>query len=135
MAERAFVLAPLAEITPDAVDPVTGHTAQELLKTVSQERVKKLAPDLRISLDRDIQSGQPTVHVRLGRAGVVSVTKAILMGIGSYQQWFNATFDLYADLEATQAAVHMSRFSDALDVVLEEAGARSWRAIDRLAEH
>ncbi len=135
MAERAFVLAPLAEITPDAVDPVTGHTAQELLKTVSQEGVKKLASDLRISLDRDIQSGQPTVHVRLGRAGVVSVTKAILIGNEGNQQWFNATFDLYADLDSTQAGVHMSRFSDALDEVMEGIDTNAWPKIEMLAEH
>ncbi len=51
MAERAFVLAPLAEIAPQVVDPVSGHTVQELLQNVSQEGVKKLAPALRISLD------------------------------------------------------------------------------------
>ncbi len=66
MNERAFVLAPLAEIAPDAVDPVSGLTVQELLNGISQDGVVRLAPGLRISLDRDIQSGQPTVHVRLG---------------------------------------------------------------------
>jgi 2-amino-4-hydroxy-6-hydroxymethyldihydropteridine diphosphokinase len=28
--ERAFVLAPLCQVAPDLVDPVTGHTVQEL---------------------------------------------------------------------------------------------------------
>ncbi|HEX6485004.1 MAG TPA: 2-amino-4-hydroxy-6-hydroxymethyldihydropteridine diphosphokinase, partial [Ktedonobacteraceae bacterium] len=126
MAERAFVLAPLAEIAPDAVDPVTGQTAQDLLNSISQEGVKKLAPDLRISLDRDIQSGQPTVHVRLGRTGVVGVTKAILIGNEGNQQWFHAMFDLYADLGANQAGVHMSRFSDALDEVMEGIDTTAW---------
>jgi 2-amino-4-hydroxy-6-hydroxymethyldihydropteridine diphosphokinase len=28
--ERAFVLAPLCQVAPDFVDPVTGHTVQEL---------------------------------------------------------------------------------------------------------
>src|SRR6266699_1098620 len=51
MAERAFVLVPLVEIAPQVVDPISGHTAQELLQNVSQEGVKKLAPALRISLD------------------------------------------------------------------------------------
>lgn len=133
--ERAFVLAPLAEIAPEVVDPVSGKNAQELLAEVSQEGVTRLAPNLKISLDRDIQSGQPTVHVRLGRAGVVGVSKAILIGDEGHQQWFNATFDLYADLEATQAGVHMSRFSDALDEVLEETGLKAWPRIEILAEH
>src|SRR3989442_461181 len=79
------------------------------------------APILHISLDRDIQNSKPGVHVRLGRAGVVGITKAILIGDKEgQQQWFNAQFDLYADLGATQAGVHMSRFSDALDEVMED---------------
>lgn len=133
--ERAFVLAPLAEIAPEMVDPVSGQTAQALLGAVAQEGVVQLAPNLKISLDRDIQSGLPTVHVRLGRAGVVAVTKAILIGDEGHQQWFNATFDLYADLDATQAGVHMSRFSDALEEVLEEIGMKAWPRIEILAEH
>ncbi len=134
-AERVFVLAPLAEIAPDLVDPVSGQTARELLASVSQDGVRKLAPNLRISLDRDIQNGNPTVHVRLGRAGVVGVTKAILIGNEGQQQWFTATFDLYADLDATKAGVHMSRFSDALDEVLESVGMDVWPRIELLAEH
>lgn len=136
MGERAFVLAPLAEIAPDLIDPVSGKRAQELLEAVPQEGVQKLAPSLRISLDRDIQSGQPAVHVRLGRAGVVGITKAILIGDDEgQQQWFNATFDLYAELGATQAGMHMSRFSDALDEVMEDIGSTAWPKIELLAEY
>ncbi len=43
MAERAFVLIPLVEISPHVVDPVSGYTAEELLRNVSQEGVKKIA--------------------------------------------------------------------------------------------
>lgn len=135
MRERAFVLAPLAEIAPEVSDPVSGKNARELLAAVSQEGVNRLAPNLKISLDRDIQSGQPAVHVRLGRAGVVAVSKAILIGDEGHQQWFNASFDLYADLDATQAGVHMSRFSDALEEVLQESGVKAWPRIEILAEH
>jgi GTP cyclohydrolase IV len=135
MAERAFVLVPLAEIAPDVVDPVSGHTVQELLQTVSQEGVKRLAQDLRITLERDIQNGQPAVHVRLSRAGVVGVNKAVLIGDEGQQQWFNAQFDLHADLEATRAGVHMSRFSDALEEVIENISHDTWPKIELLAEH
>src|SRR5215469_7182791 len=51
LAERAFVLVPLAEIAPRVVDPISGHTAQELLRNISQVGVKKLASDLRITLN------------------------------------------------------------------------------------
>jgi GTP cyclohydrolase-4 len=135
MRERAFVLVPLAEIAPQVVDPLSGQTARDLLSAVSQEGVTRLAPNLKISLERDIQGGQPTVHVRLGRAGVVGVSKAILIGEEGHQQWFNTTFDLYANLEATQAGVHMSRFSDALDEVLEQTAFKAWPRIEVLAEH
>ena len=134
MVERAFVLVPLAEISPNVIDPVSGRTAQELLQGVSQEGVTKLASNLRIPLDRDIQSGSPSVHVRLGRAGVVGVRKSLLIGTQGQQRWFDATFDLYADLNMGQAGVHMSRFSDVLEEVLEENATTSWPRIELLAE-
>ncbi|GAC1378861.1 MAG: hypothetical protein NVSMB33_03550 [Ktedonobacteraceae bacterium] len=135
MRERAFVLAPLAEIASDVVDPVSGRTIQELLDAVSQEGIKKVASSLRISLDHDIQSSSPKVHVHLGRAGVVGVRKALLIGTGESQRWFDATFDLHADLHPTQAGVHMSRFSDALEEVIETSAASTWPRIEILAEH
>ncbi len=135
MTERAFVLAPLAEIAPTVVDPVSGRTAKELLDAVSQEGVKKVASSLRISLDHDIQSGQPTVHVRLGRAGVTGIRKSLLIGNEEQQQWFDATFDLYANLDPSKAGMHMSRFSDALEEVIEECASTIWPQIEVLAEH
>jgi GTP cyclohydrolase IV len=134
MAERAFVLVPLAEISSSVVDPVNGRTAQELLQQVSQEGVTRLAPNLRITLDRDIQNGSPSVRVRLGRAGVVGVRKSLLLGEKGLSQRFDATFDMYADLGTQQAGVHMSRFSDVLEEVLEENASKVWPRIEILAE-
>ena len=135
MAERAFVLVPLAEIAADKVDPASGRSVQELLEGVSQDGVQKLAANLGIALDRDIQNGHPKVHVRLGRAGVTGVRKALLIGNEEHQQWFDATFDLYADLGPTQAGVHMSRFSEALEEVIEDCAESTWPQIELLAEH
>jgi GTP cyclohydrolase IV len=93
-------------------------------------------PILHIALDRDIQNGKPSVHVRLGRAGVVGITKAILIGDqDGQQQWSYAQFDLYADLGATHAGVHMSRFSDALDEMMGEVVSKTWPNIELLADH
>jgi 2-amino-4-hydroxy-6-hydroxymethyldihydropteridine diphosphokinase len=36
LAKRAFVLAPLVEIAPDLVHPVSGKTAKELLKAAKE---------------------------------------------------------------------------------------------------
>jgi GTP cyclohydrolase IV len=135
MAERAFVLAPLAEIAPEMVDPVSGRTVQELLRGMAQNGIKKIAADLRIPLDRDIQGSQPAVHVRLGKAGVVGIRKALQIGNKDHAQWFDATFDLYAELESTQAGVHMSRFNEALEEVLAESAAELWPRVELLAEH
>jgi 2-amino-4-hydroxy-6-hydroxymethyldihydropteridine diphosphokinase len=41
MTERAFVLMPLAEISPTVIEPRSGHTAQDLLQEVSQIGVLK----------------------------------------------------------------------------------------------
>jgi len=135
LAERAFVLVPLAEIAAEKVDPRSGHSVAQLLTEVAQQGVTRIAPDLGINIERDIQNSQPLVHVRLGRAGVVGVRKALLIGSGEHQQWFDATFDLYADLNPVQAGVHMSRFNEALEEVIEQAAASSWPQIEVLAEH
>ena len=135
MAERAFVLAPLAEIAPDVIDPVSGKNIRTLSSLVSHKGVKKIAESLRIPLEHDIQSGKPTVHVSLGRVGVVGVRKALLIGNEEHAQWFDATFDLYATLNPAQAGAHMSRFSDSLEEVLEDIGDSTWPQIEVLAEH
>jgi GTP cyclohydrolase-4 len=134
MTERAFVLVPFAEIAPEVIEPISGRTIQDLESSVSHEGVKKLAFGLRIPLDRDIQGGQPRIPVRLGRAGVVGVRKTLLLGKAGQERCFEASFDLYANLDTTQAGVHMSRFSDALEEVLEETAAKSWPRIELLAE-
>src|SRR5438874_772264 len=69
MAERAFVLVPMAEIAPSIIDPVSAKTVKELLAAVTQEGAIKIAANFRFPLEHAIQSGQPKVHVRLGRVG------------------------------------------------------------------
>lgn len=42
MAERAFVLVPLVEIAPNAIEPTRKQTAQALLVAISQQGVRKV---------------------------------------------------------------------------------------------
>jgi 2-amino-4-hydroxy-6-hydroxymethyldihydropteridine diphosphokinase len=46
LAERRFVLEPLAELAPDALDPRTGRSARDLLAALDDPlRVEKLPPE------------------------------------------------------------------------------------------
>jgi len=44
MHERAFVLLPLVEITPQLIEPSSGKTVTELLSAIAQKGVVKVAP-------------------------------------------------------------------------------------------
>jgi 2-amino-4-hydroxy-6-hydroxymethyldihydropteridine diphosphokinase len=46
LAERRFVLEPLAELAPDLRHPVTRRTAAEMLGSVREQAVRKWPPDL-----------------------------------------------------------------------------------------
>ncbi len=132
MFERAFVLVPLAEIAPTL--DIQGQSVQTLASQISHDGVQKIASTLRIPLEHDIQSGLPGVHVGLGRVGVTGIKKALLLERREVSQWFEATFDLYADLDPKRAGVHMSRFSDVLEEVLEEQATASWSQLELLAD-
>lgn len=46
MTERAFVLAPLAEIAPEQIHPMSGKSMQQLQDTVSQKGIEKVAGEI-----------------------------------------------------------------------------------------
>jgi 2-amino-4-hydroxy-6-hydroxymethyldihydropteridine diphosphokinase len=61
MRDRAFVLIPLAEIAPDAVDPVTQKTISQLAKIVDNSGVEIFAQSIpNDSRQRTIGNYQPT---------------------------------------------------------------------------
>lgn len=52
LAERAFVLWPLADIAPDFVHPVLGETIAKLAKKVGDEGIRPFAPAPALEFDR-----------------------------------------------------------------------------------
>jgi GTP cyclohydrolase-4 len=120
MAERAFVLVPLAEIAPQAVHPSTGLTIAALLKQVDQSEVEFHSRGLRFALGRDVQQSTPEIHVGLSRAGVTNLHRIIRITRGGDEHLFYAQIDLFADLNPTQMGVHMSRFGDVLEEIVDE---------------
>jgi GTP cyclohydrolase-4 len=133
MAERAFVLVPLAEIAPQAVHPPTGLTITELLKRVDQSEVEFHSRGLRFALGRDVQQSTPEIHVGLSRAGVTNLHRIIRITRGGDEHLFYAQIDLFADLNPTQMGVHMSRFGDVLEEIVDEISFEKSPNIETLA--
>ncbi|MEJ7654325.1 MAG: GTP cyclohydrolase MptA [Chloroflexia bacterium] len=133
MHERAFVLAPLAELAPDLRHPVLGESVQTLLNAVGREGIRPVRQGLAMRLARDVQSEAPEVAVRLGRVGVEKVRKTIRLGKGARARFLQAELTLSADIGAEQKGLHMSRFSHSLDDVLEEAVREETPDVESLA--
>jgi len=121
LSERAFVLVPLAEIAPVLRLPDAQQTVAELLSRVDQSGVRLARRGLGLRLARDVQGEPPEVAVRLSRVGVTDVRKTIRLLQGGKTHSLPAELSLFADIGAEQKGLHMSRFSHALDDVIDES--------------
>lgn len=131
---RAFVLVPLAEIAPNLVHPVLNLTVAEMLSRVSQEGVERLERGLHLRLERDVQQAKPAVPISLSRVGVTNLRRIIQIADGGQGVLFYAELALFADLHLDQAGVHMSRFTDVLEELLDETVLAASPDIESLAE-
>lgn len=121
LTERAFVLVPLAEIAPELVDPRSGKTIAELARGVDASGVSRREGGLVTRIRRDVQEARPLVPLALNRVGVEGVrTLLCVRADGGDLQQTLATLDVYVDLDAQHAGVHMSRFSQDLEDALAE---------------
>ena len=134
LVERAFVLVPLAEIAPDLVHPVLNMRVTEMLNRVDQTGVRNMDRSLRLRIDHDVQQSRPTVPVSLSRAGVTNLRRIIQIADGGRGVLFYAELDLFADLNPEQSGVHMSRFSDIVETLVEEISLAPSPDIESLAE-
>jgi GTP cyclohydrolase-4 len=133
MAERAFVLAPLTDIAPDAVDPVTGRYVHALAESVDRAGVRRLDGGLVARIRRDVQEMRPQVPLSLDRAGVTGVKTTIALDLPAGPQTAIATLDIFADLDAHHSGVHMSRFSQDLEDALADIAGEGGVGLEALA--
>lgn len=134
MHERAFVLAPLAEIAPSLEHPGLHKTVEELLSEVDESGVKRVERSLKLRLEHDVQASEPAVGVGLSRVGVTNLRRVVQIIDGRRSTPLCADLDLFVDLNPEQAGVHMSRFSDVLESLVEEISFEPSPDIESVAE-
>jgi GTP cyclohydrolase IV len=119
---------------PDLVHPGLHITVREMLNKVDPTGVERMDRSLKPRTGNDIQQSRPTVSVSLSRAGVTNLRRIIQIADGGRGVLFYAELDLFADLNPNQSGVHMSRFSDVLETLVEEISIEPSPDIESLAE-
>lgn len=132
----ASVLRPLFEIAPKlTIHPQSTVTVEEMLATVGgSNQLKKVNHGDPLNLADDAQQAKPAIPVALSRVGVANLSRIILISKNGRTIPFHAELDFFADLDADQAGVHMSRFGDVLEEIVEEFTQEPSSDIESLAE-
>lgn len=120
IAERAFVLVPLADVAPDWLHPSLGKTVRELAAQISSEGVRPLAHELLSGYARDVHDETPHVTVGLDRVGLTNVKRIIRLTSTGRPEYLSASMDLWVDLSREAKGAHMSRFSTAIEDAMNE---------------
>ncbi len=126
---------PLKEIAKDFVPSgFSGKTVGELAENVPEGIMRKAEKNYGFVMERDIQLGKPRVSLSLSRVGVTNLERIIRLEKKGHRSLFYAQMDLFAYLDRKHAGVHMSRFNDDIERLVEEITLASSSSIEAVAE-
>jgi GTP cyclohydrolase IV len=91
--------------------------------------------DLRNVFRQDLQASEPEVRLGLSRAGVIGVSKAIRIRYGDMEKLIAAEIECTVDLDPAQKGVHMSRFPELFEEVIEHVVLEEAFLVEELAAH
>lgn len=91
--------------------------------------------DLRRVFREDLQASEPEVRLGLSRAGVTGVSKAIRISYGDTEKLIAADIECTVDLDPAQKGVHMSRFPELFEEVIEHVVLEEAFLVEELAAH
>lgn len=129
------ILVPLFEIAPKkAIHPNSDVTVEDRLTYVDTGRLIKVDHGEPLNLADDAQKAKPSIPVALSRVGVANLSRIILISNNGHTLPFHAELDFFADLKADQAGVHMSRFGDVLEEIVDDFTKEPSPDIESLAE-
>ena len=128
------MLTPLAEIAPElAVHPLSEVTVEQMLRELDSSGLKKVDHGT-LNLAQDAQQAKPSISMSLSRVGVTNISRIIFISSKGSVIPFQAELELFADLDSHQAGVHMSRFSDDLEEIVQKFSSEPSPDIESLAE-
>jgi GTP cyclohydrolase-4 len=91
--------------------------------------------EIRDLFREDLQASKPEVRVGLSRAGVSGVSKAIRIRYGEREKLIAAEIECTVDLDPAQKGVHMSRFPELFEEVIEHVVLEEAFLVEELAAH
>ena len=137
IAERAFVLAPFAEIAPDLVFPGQQQRVAKLFEQLGSEgqgEVVQVMQKLAMHFGRDLQEEPPLARLSLTHVGVSGIKRIVRISGEERDDLFYAEMDLYVELGPEQKGAHMSRFSDTVEEIIDDISQDKVAMLETLAE-
>jgi MptA/FolE2 family GTP cyclohydrolase len=75
---------------------------------------------MNLNLEYDVQNNRPRFEVRLNSVGIKNINKIIRLKNNGKDELFYSTIDIFVDLASEQKGVHMSRFDETINEVIDE---------------